>query len=557
MTEFKDKNQTIAEESSKGGAAPAPLTEQYHALKKKGGAGSFLSDFFARVKKRERKSVLTLTLAGVLVCFAVVLCAALFSGKGAAPTDSGLSAMSLEAEDAPDAPAASLPLETPAPTPTPSPTPVPTPEPTPVFLLAYGTECPEVAQLQSRLMELGYMDEDEATEYYGSVTRAAVRLFQRQLGIDQSGTVDKALWEQIMTGGAPHYTAMLGMEGDDIETLQLRLYEMGYLSSSSQVTGYFGELTEAGVKKLQELNGLKADGKAGTATMNLLYSGEVVPNYYSYGEESDIILKYQKKLKELGYMTTAPDGKYGGDTMAAIKQFQSRNDLVADGYLGPSTIRALKSSSAVPNALSIGSGGDTVERVQKLLYQYNYIKKSSVTGYYGTITEAAVKLFQKNHGLSQDGQVGRQTMNALTGSSVTKAKNPVTGGSSSSSSSSSKVQKLIDVARSKLGSKYVRGGKGSKTFDCSGFVYWCLNQVGVKQSYLTSYGWRTVGKYTKIKDFDDIRAGDIIVVKGHVGIASSKSKVIDASSSNGKVVERSFQSSWWKRNFICAWRIYD
>ena len=88
-------------------------------------------------------------------------------------------------------------------------------------------------------------------------------------------------------------------------------------------------------------------------------------------------------------------------------------------------------------------------------------------------------------------------------------------------------------------------------------MYWCLKQVGIKQNYLTSYGWRSVGKYTKITDFSKIRAGDIVVVTGHVGIASSSSKIIDASSSNGKVVERSFQSNWWKRNFICAWRIYD
>lgn len=92
-------------------------------------------------------------------------------------------------------------------------------------------------------------------------------------------------------------------------------------------------------------------------------------------------------------------------------------------------------------------------------------------------------------------------------------------------------------------------------FDCSGFVYWCLNQVGVRQSYLTSSGWRNVGRYTKITNFNDIQAGDIVVVNGHVGIAAGGGTVIDASSSNGRVVHRSL-SQWWRNNFICAWRIF-
>jgi cell wall-associated NlpC family hydrolase len=53
-----------------------------------------------------------------------------------------------------------------------------------------------------------------------------------------------------------------------------------------------------------------------------------------------------------------------------------------------------------------------------------------------------------------------------------------------------------------------------------------------------------------------MKKGDIIVVYGHVGIAISNSRVIDASSSNGKIVERDM-GDWWKRNFICAWRIFD
>ncbi len=281
----------------------------------------------------------------------------------------------------------------------------------------------------------------------------------------------------------------------------------------------------------------------------------------------------QERLKLLGYLTTDPDGAYGLDTSIALKQFQSRNDLVVDGYLGPSTRAALNSGDAVPNGLSLGDQGDSVERVQQLLSKYGYLASANVTGYFGEVTENAVKNFQKNNSLSSDGSVGMLTMAKLTGSNVRRSTGgTATGGGSSSNrgggSSSGSTSSgggtvnisggagtLISIASSKLGCPYVYGAKGPNSFDCSGFVYWCLNQAGVRQSYITSSGWRSVGKYTKITNFNNLQAGDIVVVSGHVGIVAGGGTVIDASSSNGKVVHRSL-SSWWRNNFICGWRIF-
>ena len=362
------------------------------------------------------------------------------------------------------------------------------------------------------------------------------------------------------------------MDGDDIRRIQQRLYEMGYLAKAEYVTGHFGDLTEAAVKQMQQNNGLAADGKVGHDTMEMLYSEDAKANLLSYGDKSDVVLSCQERLKELGYLTTKPDGQYGNDTAAAVKQFQSRNDLVVDGYLGPSTMAVLHSKSAVPNGLVIGERGDTVKRVQELLARYGYMSSSNCTGYFGEVTEAAVKAFQKNNGLSVDGNVGMKTMAKLTDGNAVKANGSSSGntgssgstgstgssgnkGSSTASTGSASVSALLKVAKSKLGAPYVYGAKGPNSFDCSGYVYWCLNQIGIKQSYITSYGWRTVGKYQKITSFSSIKAGDIVVVKGHVGIAAGNGMVYDASSSSGKIVYRSL-GAWWKKNFICAWRIF-
>ena len=456
---------------------------------------------------------------------------------------------------------------------------IPDATPMPEYLRV-GETHPAVAQLQERLMELGFMDYDEPTEYFGTQTERAVKIFQRQNGLDEDGIVGNSTYQAIMSPDAKYYAAQKGDSGDDIQQIQSRLFQLGYLASEDLVTGNFGDSTEAAVLKLQELNGLTQDGKIGRQTMNLLYSDEVKANLLAFGDHSEVVLACQERLKELGYLFTEPDGTYGQDTVNAVKQFQSRNDQVVDGYFGPSTRAALNSPDAKPMGLRLGDEGDSVSKVQTLLNQYGYLSSGNVTGYYGEITENAVRSFQSRNGLSSDGTVGALTMAKLTGDNVTRAAAGSSSGGSSSKGSSSGgstskgsskgssggsssgtvkmaggVNSLISVAKSKLGSPYVWGAKGPNSFDCSGFVYWCLNQVGVNQSYITSSGWRNVGRYTRINNFSDIQAGDIVVVTGHVGIAAGGGTVIDASSSNGRVIHHAL-SSWWANNFICAWRIF-
>lgn len=451
-------------------------------------------------------------------------------------------------------------------------------EPIPDYLRV-GMQHPVVIQLQERLMMLGFMDTDEPTDLYGKATENAVKIYQRQNKLAQDGVVGPYTLQAILSPEAKYYAAQKNDDGDDIQRIQSRLYELGYLATEDQISGHYGDRTEEAVIKMQEVNGLEQDGKVGRKTLNMLYSDEIKPNMLSLGESSDVVLAAQKRLTLLGYMTSEPDGNYGNDTVMAVKLFQSRNDQVVDGYLGPSTRLALNSDTAVPNGLSIGDSGDSISRVQEMLSKLGYLSSANITGYYGSVTESAVKLFQQTNNLSIDGSVGAQTMTKLTSNDAKKAPvntpRPTTGsnngrtsqnnppasggggggGTPNTGTASGSASALISVAKSKLGCPYVWGAKGPNSFDCSGFVYWCLNQVGVRQSYLTSSGWRSVGKYTKISSYSNLRAGDIIVVSGHVGIIAEGGTVVDASSSSGGIVHRPL-NSWWQRNFICGWRIF-
>lgn len=446
--------------------------------------------------------------------------------------------------------------------------------------LRKGDQHAVVKQLQERLMALGYMDNDEPTTFYGDATAVAVRHFQRQNDMEQDGICGAETWDRLFASDAPYYMVSKDTDGDDVARIQQRLYELGYLANASDVTGHFGDATETAVKKLQEVNALSIDGAVGQETVNLLYSDEVKPNLIGMGEHSDLVLKYQKRLKELGYLRGEPDGQFGYATQVAIQEFQSRNDLVVDGYLGPSTRVALDNIEAKPFGLRVGDSSESVWTVQKRLNHYGYLASNLITGYYGDLTEDAVISFQRNNGLSADGTVGVQTMAKLESDNATKKPRETqaatrrttrasSGGSSSSTRATTRAgsagsggatvsgsaQALVNEASKHLGKPYVWGAKGPNSFDCSGFVYYCLRQVGVNQSYLTSSGWRNPGRYQRVSNFDSIRAGDIVVVNGHVGIAAGGGTVIDASSSNGRVVHRSL-SSWWRNNFIVAWRIF-
>ncbi|HEX2927065.1 MAG TPA: peptidoglycan-binding protein [Ruminiclostridium sp.] len=438
-------------------------------------------------------------------------------------------------------------------------------------IIKLGVKDSTVTVIQKRLMELDYLEIDEPTEEFGDSLKFAVELFQRKNKLPINGEVDAKTYELLLSQDAKPYTVSVGAEGTDVQQLQERLYELGYIPKA---TGYFGTDTDTAVKEFQKRNGLFDDGNVGKQTREKLYSDNAVPMAFSLGDESSEILQYKQRLYELGYLTAKPSGKYDNDTVLAVKRFQENNDLIDDGYIGPVTKELLMSADASENALDIGDNGDDVTKVQTYLMKLGYLK--GVTGYFGSDTHNAVVKFQSKNGLGQDGKVGSQTISMLlspdakrwtgdSGSSSGETNSegshshgghPGSGHSGGSSYGGPSVERLISVAESKLGSRYVYGAKGPSTFDCSGFVYWVLKNSGVRQGYMTSGGWAGNGRYERISSMSDIRRGDIITYNGHVGIALGGDRMIDASSSQGRVRITSLTSSYWTRNFVCAFRIF-
>lgn len=149
------------------------------------------------------------------------------------------------------------------------------------------------------------------------------------------------------------------------------------------------------------------------------------------GSRGSEVKAVQKRLKELGYLNDSADGIFGPTTEAAVKAFQQRNGLTADGVVGIATLAKLDSSSAkaassssstpaTDNTLRSGSEGSEVKELQYRLKELGYYTGSR-DGAYGAKTEAAVAAFQANNGLKADGIAGPDTLERLYSSSAVKA----------------------------------------------------------------------------------------------------------------------------------------
>lgn len=121
------------------------------------------------------------------------------------------------------------------------------------------------------------------------------------------------------------------MQGQDVLEAQRSLMRRGFPVLAD---GIFGPATARSVTTLQRQNGLVADGIVGPKTWDLLLDRALflsTPNLI--GED---VRAVQRALVRNGF-SVAVDGFFGPGTERAVRQFQSRRGLVADGVVGPQT----------------------------------------------------------------------------------------------------------------------------------------------------------------------------------------------------------------------------
>jgi len=258
-----------------------------------------------------------------------------------------------------------------------------------------GDEAEEIKTIQSALTELDlyYV---EITGHYGKRTAAAVKKFQKKVGLPQTGVADD----------------------DTRELLYLRAGVTAPASGSGIVT-VTGGVTSSG-----------------TISTNLVLR---------QGSRGDAVTVLQEQLKGLGYFTGTVTGNYGKLTKEAVRLFQKDHDLSADGVAGRHTLTALAeiktgtsgtttvnpgttssgttstttssgttstTTSSGALLLKLGVVSEDVRLLQQNLTTLEYYS-GTVTGKYGKLTKEAVRIFQKDHDLTADGVAGPKTLAKL------------------------------------------------------------------------------------------------------------------------------------------------
>lgn len=104
------------------------------------------------------------------------------------------------------------------------------------------------------------------------------------------------------------------------------------------------------------------------------------------GSSGAMVRTVQTKLKNWGYYSGAIDGIYGSRTVSAVKYFQRRNGLVADGIVGK------KTASAMGISLSSSSSGTSSNSSDLNLLARAVYAEARGEPYTGQVAVAAVIL---------------------------------------------------------------------------------------------------------------------------------------------------------------------
>ena len=104
----------------------------------------------------------------------------------------------------------------------------------------------------------------------------------------------------------------------------------------------------------------------------ILFSFFIYSDVYAlskYGSRGEEVKQIQSKLKNWGYYSGSVDGIYGSKTYSAVKTFQKKNGLTADGIAGDKTLAALGiTSSSSKNTSSTSSNNTNLNLLSKLVY---------------------------------------------------------------------------------------------------------------------------------------------------------------------------------------------
>ena len=295
--------------------------------------------------------------------------------------------------------------------------------------LEKGSTGSDVKDLQTKLKKLGYYDAYVDGDY-GDTTVAAVKAFQKKYNLTADGIAGKETLKKLdsvyenANSDKDDDSLRMGDSGSAVKDLQTKLKKLGYYDGTVDST--FGSGTYAAVKAFQKKYNLTADGVAGSETLKKLDTAyknadsDKDDGSLRKGATGSAVKDLQTKLKKLGFYNASIDGDYGDTTVAAVKAFQKKYNLTADGVAGSETLKKLdtayknadSNTSTDDDSLRKGATGTAVKTLQTNLKKLGFYT-AYVDGSFGATTESAVKAFQRKYGLTADGVAGSATLKKI------------------------------------------------------------------------------------------------------------------------------------------------
>ncbi|HEY9875050.1 MAG TPA: peptidoglycan-binding protein [Candidatus Obscuribacterales bacterium] len=193
------------------------------------------------------------------------------------------------------------------------------------------------------------------------------------------------------------------------------------------------------------------------------------------GDRGPEVVTLQQRLQQLGYFNGPVNGNFGTQTQSALRQFQRSQGLNPDGVYGRNTQEALEAAfyqppspvptpTYYPNPPQFSQTANTydIRLVQQRLRERGFYY-GAIDGIFGSETFRAVREFQASVGLTPNGVLGQQTLQALNNRPVrppeTKARYVViVPGNSDTLRQVSQYVNRAFLSDSKLGS-YVNAGE--------------------------------------------------------------------------------------------------
>lgn len=140
-------------------------------------------------------------------------------------------------------------------------------------------------------------------------------------------------------------------------------------------------------------------------------------NVYETGVEHNDVKILQRALMIDGVYTDT-DGEvtnyFGKKTETAVKKFQEKYGLHADGVAGKNTLEKMDFLNLFPvlseEQYKLGMEGQEIQFIQRALREEGVLEIDEFTSYYGALTKEAVVRFQEKYGLVADGILGSESI---------------------------------------------------------------------------------------------------------------------------------------------------